>query len=121
MAEIVHRVRVRATPADVLRAVREEALRVAFWPIDSKLSMQAVAVGDAPKVAWCCTEGPAEWVGTDISFDVAPEGAETVVRFSHGNWRESTDYMAQCATSWARVLLGLKSHIEIPEPDDVLI
>ncbi len=121
MAEIVHRVHVSAAPAEVLRALREQTLRVAFWPVETKLCMRTTANGEASKVAWSCVEGPAEWVGTDISIDVAPDGDETVVRFSHRNWRASTDFMADCATSWARVLLGLKSQLEIPEPDDVLV
>ncbi len=121
MAEIVHRVHVNAAPADVVRALREEALRVAFWPVATKLSMRASAEDSASTVAWSCVEGPSEWVGTCVSFDVASEGEESVVRFSHRNWRASTDFMAQCATSWARVLFSFKSHLEIPEPDDVLI
>lgn len=134
MAEIVHRFRVNAAPAEVLRAVREQALRVAFWPIETKISMRAtseappcritrehdVASGSV-SLAWACLDGPPEWVGTLVSFDVAPEGDETVVRFAHRNWRASTDFMAQCATSWARVLLDLKSQLEVPEPDDLLI
>ena len=121
MAEIIHRVHVHAAPADVRRAVCQEALRADFWPKDASHRMRAVAVCEGTRVAWHCTEGPSEWSGTDILFDVVGDGAETVVRFSHRNWREATDFMADCATSWARVLLGLKAHLETPEPDDVLL
>ena len=121
MAEIVHRLRVSAAPSDVLRAVSQEALRTAFWPIDAKISMKETDHDETKLVAWSCVEGPPEWVGTHISFDVAPDGADTVLRFAHRNWRASTDFMAHCSTGWARVLLGLKSQLEIPEPDDVLL
>jgi hypothetical protein len=121
MAEIVHRVRVRAPRDDVHRAVCDEALRAAFWPEDAPLAMRVVAVEDGTRVAWRCLEGPPEWDGTDILFDVVGEGAETVVRFRHRNWKEATDFMADCATTWARVLLGLKAHLETPEADDVLL
>lgn len=77
------------------------------------------------KVCWRILEGPEEWVGTEISFDLIPSNEETLIRFSHRNWSSSTDFMAQCNTKWAVFLLSLKDLLETgkghPFPDDVRI
>ena len=70
---------------------------------------------------WQCLDGPPEWIGTDITFSFAREGAETVVRFAHRNWREASDAFAQCTTKWGRVLMALKSRVETPEADDLRV
>jgi hypothetical protein len=121
MADIVHRVRVHAPRAEVHRAVCDEALRAVFWPKEALQALRVKSAQDATQVAYRFEEGPPELRGTDIVFDVVGDGTETVLRFRHRNWRETTDFMADCATTWARMLLGMKAHLETPEAEDVLL
>lgn len=75
------------------------------------------------KVVWKVLEGPLEWVGTEIAFKLETIPGGTIVHFTHSNWRESTDFMAQCTTKWGIFLMSLKEFIETgkghPFPDDV--
>jgi hypothetical protein len=121
MADIFHCLRMSASPDDVFRAVTEEELLRPWWANETELDVRCVEVSDGARVVWRCFEGPPEWVGTDISFAFAREGRETVVRFAHRNWRETSDAFAQCTTKWGRVLMALKSRVERPEADDLLV
>jgi uncharacterized protein YndB with AHSA1/START domain len=73
-------------------------------------------------VAWQCVEGPDEWVGTNLTFDLKSSGDETVVLFTHADWREPVEFMHHCSTKWGYFLLGLKAGLEdgkaTPYPDD---
>lgn len=64
------------------------------------------------RVAWHCAEGAADWVGTDLVFDLAEEDGETVLLFTHGGWREPVPFLHHCSTKWAVFLLGLKAGLE---------
>jgi uncharacterized protein YndB with AHSA1/START domain len=74
-------------------------------------------------VAWQCVEGADEWVGTVLTFELTPSGDETVVLFTHADWRTPSEFMAHCSARWAYFLLSLKSLLETgkgtPFPDDL--
>jgi len=76
-------------------------------------------------VLWQVVDGPAEWVGTKVSFDLKQEGDYAVVLFKHQDWKEPVEFMHHCATKWATFLMSLKSLVETgkgaPSPDDVQI
>jgi hypothetical protein len=120
MADIHHCLRVNAAPEDVFRAVTEDELLRPWWAKKgSAFDVRCIESTDGARVEWCCVDGPPEWVGTYIAFAFAREGRETVVRFAHKNWRETSDAFARCTTKWARVLMALKSRVEQPEADDL--
>jgi uncharacterized protein YndB with AHSA1/START domain len=119
MADIFHCVRMKAHADEVFRAVTEDELLERWWASDGNLAVRRVAITDGTSVSWRCVDGPSEWIGTDITFALAREGGETVVRFAHRNWRETSDAFARCTTKWARVLMALKSCVETPEADDL--
>jgi uncharacterized protein YndB with AHSA1/START domain len=76
-------------------------------------------------VHWRVASGPPEWVGTQIEFGLAQEGATTVVRFAHRGWREEVEFMAHCSMKWATFLLSLRQYVETgtgrPAPGDLKI
>jgi hypothetical protein len=121
MADIFHSLRMRASTDDVLRAVTEDELLRPWWAGDGNLAVRSVEMKGALGVAWRCVDGPPEWIGTDITFAFARDGAETIVRFAHRNWRETSDAFAQCTTKWGRVLMALKSRVETPEAEDLRV
>ena len=45
--------------------------------------------------------GTDEWVGTNLTFDLKRDGDQTVVLFSHADWREPVEFMYHCSTKWA--------------------
>lgn len=148
MADIVHRVGIRAPIAQVYDAVASVRGVAAWWTRDTEgdavaggemtvtfrtvdgatkgaMRMQLARLDPAREVRWHCIAGPEEWLGTDVVFALRQEGEFTIVLFSHRNWREPVEFMAHCSTKWATFLMSLKALVETgqgrPAPDDVKI
>jgi hypothetical protein len=121
MVDIFHCLRMNAPSEDVFRAVTENELLRPWWARDGVLDVRCVELTEGVKVVWRCIDGPPEWVGTDIAFAFAGDGRETVVRLTHRNWREASEAFAHTTTKWGRVLMALKSRVERPEGEDLLV
>jgi uncharacterized protein YndB with AHSA1/START domain len=87
--------------------------------------MEVTELSPNHHVQWRCVEGPQEWVGTTVTFDLKESGGETVLLFTHADWREPVEFMHHCSTKWATVLIGLRSGLEggsfTSFPDDAKI
>lgn len=77
------------------------------------------------RVLWEVIEGPPEWIGTKISWDLKLEAGWTIVLFKHEGWKEPVEFMHHCSSKWAIFMLSLKSLVETgkgsPNPDDLKI
>jgi uncharacterized protein YndB with AHSA1/START domain len=84
--------------------------------------MKVLELDPGKRVLWQVVEGPEEWVGTKISWDLRQEGDWAIVVFKHQGWKEPVDFMHHCSTKWAVFLLSLKSLVETgkgsPNPND---
>jgi uncharacterized protein YndB with AHSA1/START domain len=87
--------------------------------------MKVLELDPGRRVLWQVSEGPAEWVGTRVSFDLRQEGAQTTVLFKHAGWKDPIEFMHHCSTKWATFLMSLKGLVETgrgaPFPNDVRI
>jgi uncharacterized protein YndB with AHSA1/START domain len=87
--------------------------------------MEVTGLVPGQRVAWRCVQGPDEWVGTTLTFDVSESGGETVLLFTHADWREPAEFMYHCSTKWGYFLLGMKAGLEggsaTPYPEDMAI
>ena len=143
MPDIRHRVVISAPLATVYEAVATPAGISEWWTRDgvrgessegSKLEfffgepepaavMEITLLDPAGHVGWTCVGGAEDWVGTRFTFDLADKEGETVVLFSHADWRSPSEFMAHCSARWAYFLLSLKSYLETgkgtPFPDDL--
>jgi len=59
-------------------------------------------------ITWVCEEGDSEWLGTEISFRIEELNGKNTLRFSHRNWRETTDYFESCNYHWGYYMHSLK-------------
>ena len=103
-----------------------ETLKFFFRNPEPSAVMEVVALEPESRVEWRCAQGPDEWVGTTLTFElIASEDGETFVRFTHANWTELSDFMRHCSTKWAYFLLGMKALLEggpsVAFPDDAPI
>lgn len=77
------------------------------------------------RVSWKVVDGPAEWIGTTIDWQLRADGDWTVVLFSHRGWAEPVEFMHHCSTKWAVYLMSLKRLVETgrgtPSPRDVRV
>ena len=87
--------------------------------------MEVVEQREGERVAWKVVDGPAEWVGTTIDWELRQDGDYTIVLFKHQGWKEPVEFMHHCSTKWATYLMSLKSLLETgegaPAPHDVHI
>jgi hypothetical protein len=87
--------------------------------------MEVIEVDSNRLISWQCIDGPAEWVGTRVDFVLKESDSETVLVFTHANWKDPVEFMHHCSTKWAQFLIGLKLLLEggksASHPDDVRI
>jgi uncharacterized protein YndB with AHSA1/START domain len=87
--------------------------------------MSVLELVPGKRVLWEVVDGPPEWIGTKIHWDLRQEGDYTVIMFKHEGWREPVEFMHHCSTKWASFLLSLKQLLETgkgaPAPHDVRI
>ena len=143
MFDILHRGGIKAAPADVYQALTKLDRLSAWWTADTTgeasvggtihfrfgergfFDMKVLELEPAKRVVWQVTDGPAEWIGTKVVWDLTPEGAGTTLRFKHQGWREQVDFMAHCSSKWASFLWSMKTLCETgkgsPYPNDVRI
>ncbi len=143
MPDIRHRVAISAPLTSVYEAVATKDGLSEWWTRDgvrgesregSRLQFffgqpEPAAVVEVTRllpdgqVSWSCVEGADEWVGTTLTFDLTRKDGETVVLFTHADWRSPSEFMAHCSTRWAYFLLSLKSVLETgkgtPFPEDL--
>ena len=85
--------------------------------------MEVVELRPSERVVWRVVDGPPEWVGTTVEWDLHQDGEYTVALFAHRGWGEPVEFMHHCSTKWASFLLSLKSLVETgrgaPSPQDV--
>ena len=147
MADILHRVGIRSSLDEVYKALTTREGLAAWWTNDTqgessiggvikfRFSVGDVAIGGfdmkvlnlqpAKRVLWQVVDGPQEWIGTKICFDLKQAGDHAIVLFKHQDWKEPVEFMHHCSTKWAIYLMSLKSLLETrkgaPNPNDIHI
>jgi uncharacterized protein YndB with AHSA1/START domain len=147
MVDILHRVGIKSSPNDVYKALTTREGLAAWWTNnthgESKVGgvvkfrfsargseiggfdMKVIELEPAKRVLWQVVDGPEEWIGTKISFDLKQAGDHAIVLFKHQDWKEPVEFMHHCSTKWATYLMSLKSLVETgkgsPNPNDAHI
>ena len=148
MADIIHRIGIKADIAKVYDAVATVHGVANWWtngttgsdslggtmkmlfltPEGAELGgfdFQVTTLEKNKTVKWKCVAGPDEWKGTEVTFDLSVQDGQSILTFGHRGWRESNDHMAHCSMKWATFLLSLKAYCEtgkgLPSPYDLKI
>ena len=142
MPDIVHRVGVAAPIENVVDALSTIEGIAGWWSDVARgdagpdASFEVVFGNDALEIrvfelesptglVWEVTRGPAEWIGTLITWELRAEDDQTTILFAHRHWREQVEFMHHCSTKWATFLMSLRSLVETgrgaPYPRDVKI
>jgi uncharacterized protein YndB with AHSA1/START domain len=87
------------------------------------IDMEVVELEPDRRVRWRVTDGPEEWLGTSVRWDLRQDDGWATVLFTHEGWGEPVEFMHHCSTKWALFLMSLKELVETgkgsPEPHDV--
>jgi uncharacterized protein YndB with AHSA1/START domain len=143
MPDILHRVGIKSSsPETTYQALTTIEGLSGWWTQDTQgesdiggvvqfrfgaggFDMKVLELDPAKRVLWEVVDGPEEWIGTNVSWDLKQDGDYTVILFKHQGWKEPVEFMNHCSTKWAVFLLSLKSLLETgqgtPDPDDVKI
>lgn len=147
MANIIHRIGIKSSPKQVYSAVstikglsnwwtenveggEKVGDRITFRFLSGgkeigKMVMEVKELNPEKNVRWKCVDGPAEWIGTDVTFDLSQQDNQTIIIFGHRNWREEVEFMAHCSMKWGVFLLSLREYVESgkgkPAPHDLKI
>jgi uncharacterized protein YndB with AHSA1/START domain len=147
MADILHRVGIKSSLAEVYKALATREGVAGWWTSNTQgeskvggalkftfsdgdrviggFEMKVLELQPAKRVLWQVVEGPAEWIGTKIGFDLKQEGDYSIVLFKHEGWKEPVEFMHHCSTKWAIFMMSLKSLVETgkgaPNPIDIKI
>ncbi len=148
MADIIHRIGIRSSASNVYKALSTIEGLANWWTDEvegeeriggkieftfrsetgeeiGKMVMEVQELNPQKDVRWRCIDGPAEWIGTDITFQLSQQDAQTIIIFGHRNWREAVEFTAHCSMKWAVFLLSLREYVETgkgkPSPHDLKI
>ena len=143
MVDIVHRIGATASQDEVYAALTTIDGLARWWTDDTHgdpevggvmrfrfgdaggFDMKVLEARPAEHVLWEVVDGPEEWVGTQIGFELSQEDGYTIVMFRHTGWEKAVPFMYHCSTKWATFLMSLKQLVETgagqPSPDDVRI
>jgi uncharacterized protein YndB with AHSA1/START domain len=143
MVDILHRVGVKtASPEKVYDALSTIDGLAGWWTDDTTGSsdvggviafrfppggfdMEVTELVPDKRVSWKVVDGPEEWIGTHVSFELSQADGYTIILFKQEGWREPVEFMYHCSTKWAIYLMSLKEYVETgtgkPDPHDVPI
>jgi uncharacterized protein YndB with AHSA1/START domain len=143
MADILHRVAIRSSAKSAYGALATREGLAGWWTTDTRgngavgeviefrfgprgtIDMKVLELVPGQRVLWQVVGGPAEWIGTKVSFELAQQADFTIVLFKHQGWQEPSEFMHHCSTKWALFLMSVKSLVETgkgaPYPNDVHI
>jgi uncharacterized protein YndB with AHSA1/START domain len=143
MADILHRIGVeQSSPKQVYDALTTLDGLSGWWAerttgdtdVDGVIEFRFEAGGFDMKVLeldpgrlvrWEVVDGPEEWIGTTVRWELRQVDDFTIVLFKHEGWREPVEFMHHCSTKWATFLMSLKELVETgegrPDPRDVRI
>lgn len=134
--DIVHRVGIRAAPADIFDAIIQPERLAQWWaegagvrgagePARGKTLelrfgsfIQAFRIAELARperILWTAgDEGAPSWSGTEVEFRLESDKAkdQTVVYFRHSGWTDPGPFRYKCGTHWGVYLLSLKDLLE---------
>jgi uncharacterized protein YndB with AHSA1/START domain len=148
MVDIVHRIGIKSPASQVYNALAslqglshwwteevqgddkiggkiEFCFRTKTGEVKGKMTMQVQELKAPKDVRWRCVDGPPEWIGTEVTFELSQQDDQTIVLFGHRNWREAVEFTSHCSMKWATFLLSLREYVETgkgkPSPNDLKI
>jgi uncharacterized protein YndB with AHSA1/START domain len=144
MVDILHRVGIKSSTDEVYKALTTREGLAGWWTSNTRgdgkvggalqfrfsaggveiggFDMKVLELDPARRVLWQVVDGPPEWIGNKITFELKQSGDQAIVLFKHQGWKEPVEFMHHCSTKWAIYLMSLKSLVESgqgsPNPND---
>lgn len=136
MVDLTHQVPIGAPAARVYAAIATSEGNRGWWTADSAVdpkvggkaefgfdkravvsNMRIDRLVPDQEVAMSCLGGPPQWTGTTLRWRIESDGKQSVLRFTHGGWKELDDYCAGCNSMWGRLMYRLRDYVESGKAD----
>src|SRR5579863_6984989 len=132
MADIRQELVLQAAPARIYEAITTRDGIRSWWTDDAGAADKVGAVTEfgffdhsmifrmrvdelaaGARALWTCIAGPAEWIGTQVLFEIVPgSGGTTRLRFTHSGWRAEDGMYPSATATWAQIMPHLKGYVE---------
>jgi len=128
--DIVHSIDIETTPDRLYEAITKKAWLAGWWTPESNAEPKVGALNEfrfgpettlmfrvaelepARHVAWSSVQGPPDWKGTHVTFDITPKGDAVNLRFSHTGFAADYELFATFNYLWAQNIRSLKLFLE---------
>jgi uncharacterized protein YndB with AHSA1/START domain len=135
MVDIIHRIGIKSPVAQVYEALATIKGVSSWWTTDvigdsrkggqiqvrfktvsgqemGAMKIDVLSLESEKLVHWRFSDGPPEWINTELTFTLKQEADMTIVILAHKKWREAVEFTAHCSMKWATFLLSLRESIE---------
>jgi uncharacterized protein YndB with AHSA1/START domain len=140
MVDILHEVVIKATPAQVYKAVTEQDGLASWWAKNDAgvpqvganikflfnhgqyvIEMEVEKLEAPSQVHWKAKSGAPDWGGTKVTWDLQPDEQGTKLLFGHRNYASTAGSYASVNYTWGYYLISLKNYLETgkgtPDPN----
>src|SRR5262249_55488336 len=126
---------IQTSPAEVYAAIATAKGLRSWWTADSSTDekvggkaefgfgkrstifrMKIEQLDSEKRLVWSCYGDDPDWTGTTLTWELTVEGKNTILRFTHGNWKSMSDYCIICNTTWGELMYRLKDYVEGKNP-----
>jgi uncharacterized protein YndB with AHSA1/START domain len=127
--DIVHSIDIRTTPESLYEAITTQKGLARWWTPQVKAEPAIGAINEfyfdgttlkfridklepAHHVAWSSVQVPSDWEGTQVLFDIIPEGDTVNLRFSHSGFASDGGSFGATSYAWAQYVRSIKLLLE---------
>ena len=131
MSAIVEELTIEAAPQRVWGAITQQDEIVQWWAYQARVKPEVGSLGEFrfrqgafvmqfevaeldqdEKVHWISRQGPPQWAGTSVTWQLTPIHNGTKLVFTHEGFAQVDEAYAQTRGNWAYFLDSLKSYLE---------
>src|SRR5260370_35630963 len=124
MADILHRVGIKSSSlGDAYKALTTREGLSAWWTNNTQgeskvggvlqfrfgaggFDMKVLELHPAKRVLWQGVDGPEEWIGTKVSWELKQDGDDTIVLFKTQGWKEPGEFLDHWRTNGGDFLMS---------------
>jgi uncharacterized protein YndB with AHSA1/START domain len=131
MSAIIEERTIAATPQSVFNALTRQDKIVCWWTDEARVKPEVGSLGEFrfrppagvlqfevtgldadKKVSWLSRQGPPQWKGTSVTWQLTPVHNGTRVLFTHDGFAQVDEVYKRTRGNWAYFLDSLKSYLE---------
>lgn len=130
MPSIKHYLVIKSSPEKIYRSLTTKEGVTNWWTAQTEIGnkvgdintfdfgeryhnkMTILDLQPGKSVEWECFEGDEEWIATKLLFQIEEKDGETILRFTHRDWKEETDFFSSCNYHWGYYMRSLKLFCE---------